>query len=31
MMRSVEILMEYCRGLIFPSTQGLERLVEDWE
>ena len=31
MMRRIEILVEHCRGSIFPLTQGQERLAEDWE
>ena len=31
MMRRIEILVEHCRGSIFQSTQGQERLAEDWE
>ena len=31
MMNRIEILVEHCRGLIFLSTQGQERLAEDWE
>ena len=29
MMRRIEILVEHFLGLIFPSTQGQERLAED--
>ena len=31
MMRRIEILVEHCRGSIFPSTKGQRRLAEDWE